>query len=85
MESESLKDSVSFVTNYWRVNMLKFHLKIFLQTMSEGGIVDDKHVDIIHEIMGKMTNDTMEKFVAYDLYKDLLLKEKQNAEKKKPT
>lgn len=59
--------------------MLKIQLVIFLQSLSNG-LVKDEHIDHIHKIMRMLSQDTKDKFIAYDLYKDLLLKEKEDAE-----
>jgi len=64
--------------------MTKLKLSIFLKTLSKG-LATDKHIDTVHNILSMMTTETMEKFIAYDLFKDLLLKEKQNAASETPT
>jgi len=65
--------------------MTKAHLTIFLQLLCKE-IVEQKHIDEVYKLMDMMTNETKDKFIAYDLYKDLLLKEKEkNAETKKTT
>lgn len=63
--------------------MTKAQLTIFLQLLCEE-VVEQRHIDEVYKLLDTMSTETKEKFIAYDLYKDMLLKEKEkNAEAKK--